>query len=423
MFYRIFFWWFMTAIPLCAQDVATSRQNVAINIYFRFDDAQLEPSYRENKAAYENFIQQMNHINISKVDSVKITALASPTGDAFYNLQLTKRRAWTIYSKLGGDYPELRSKMVIKAGGEAWTLLTDLIGNDPGIPWEEKTKLLSELQHSADAETKKRLLRRHPRYAHIKRQFFPLAQTASISLFAQEKIQEKPLDIMSETDTCQIEVAKIEDINESDSIDISHKGLSADKNHEADSEERISCMRIPFAFKTNLLLDAITAVNFALEIPMGRQGSMELETVCPWWHHKNKWAFQWLQVGAEGRYWFKRQEAPSVLNGHFGGIYVMGGKFDLQKRRIFCYQGEFWSTGLTYGYAMPVGKHFNMEFSLSVGYLSTGYQHYTPSRDYSELIKDPYKYGKFNYFGPTKLKVSLVYPIKVKIKKRGGHHE
>ena len=61
-----------------------------------------------------------------------------------------------------------------------------------------------------------------------------------------------------------------------------------------------------------------------------------------------------------------------------------------------------------------------MEFSLSLGYLSSSYRHYYPADDYSLLWRDKSKVGRISYFGPTKLKVSLVVPIRIPYKKRGG---
>jgi hypothetical protein len=61
-----------------------------------------------------------------------------------------------------------------------------------------------------------------------------------------------------------------------------------------------------------------------------------------------------------------------------------------------------------------------MEFSISVGYASIAYRKYEPSEDYEILWRDPVKHGRWHYFGPTKLQVSLVYPILMTTKKKGG---
>lgn len=178
------------------------------------------------------------------------------------------------------------------------------------------------------------------------------------------------------------------------------------------------------AVKSNLLFDAVTALNVEVEVPVGNHWSVMVEDVFPWWEKDNKYCLQLLELGAEGRYWFSNNKYYSQkLKGHFVGAYVMSGKYDIQWKTDLCYQGEFWSSGLTYGYSKRISKYFNLEFSLSLGYLSTGYRHYTPTPDYSELVKDPYKEGRFTYFGPTKAKISLVFPVNFIMKKKGGTHE
>ena len=101
--------------------------------------------------------------------------------------------------------------------------------------------------------------------------------------------------------------------------------------------------------------------------------------------------------------------------GHFIGVNGWGGTGDIQiGRKIGCYQFDFWSAGLTYGYAMPVGKHLNLEFSISAGYASIPYQHYIPTEDWKYLLLDKNDAGRLHYFGPTKAEISLVFPIRVK---------
>ena len=108
------------------------------------------------------------------------------------------------------------------------------------------------------------------------------------------------------------------------------------------------------------------------------------------------------------------------LVGHFLGVYAESGKWDFEWERRFCHQGEHWSTGLSYGYSMPVGKYFNLEYSLSLGYASIPYRKFSPSGDYEILWRDPVKHGRWHYFGPTKAQISLVYPITITTKRKGG---
>jgi hypothetical protein len=101
-------------------------------------------------------------------------------------------------------------------------------------------------------------------------------------------------------------------------------------------------------------------------------------------------------------------------------VYAESGKWDFELGRKICHQGEHWSAGLSYGFSMPVSKRLNLEFSLSVGYASIAYRKFAPSNDYEILWRDPVKHGRWNYFGPTKAQISLVIPITVQTKRKGG---
>ena len=184
------------------------------------------------------------------------------------------------------------------------------------------------------------------------------------------------------------------------------------------------------ALKTNLLYDALSWLNFSVEVPIGDRFSALYYHQFPWWtwgKANNEYCMRFLSIGAEGRWWFKPMPREKTekrikrdrLMGHFLGVYAESGKWDFERKRDVCYQGEHWSAGLSYGYAMPIGKRLNLELSLSVGYASIAYRGYTPSEDYEILWRDPEKVGRWHYFGPTKAQVSLVLPFIVKVKKGG----
>ena len=62
---------------------------------------------------------------------------------------------------------------------------------------------------------------------------------------------------------------------------------------------------------------------------------------------------------------------------------------------------------MTYGYARQLARHFSIEFSLGIGYLTTEYKKYTPYE--GDIIWA--NSGRYNFIGPTKAKVSLVWLI------------
>lgn len=179
------------------------------------------------------------------------------------------------------------------------------------------------------------------------------------------------------------------------------------------------------AIKSNLLYDALLVANYSIEVPIDDRFSALFYHQFPWWRwgeSKNEYCLRFLSLGGEARWWFSPKPRPATyrrirrdrLVGHFMGIYAESGRWDFQRKRDICHQGEFWSVGLSYGYAMPIGRRLNLELSLSAGYASIPYRGYTPSEDYEILWKDDDEVGRWNYFGLTKAQVSLVVPITTK---------
>lgn len=128
-----------------------------------------------------------------------------------------------------------------------------------------------------------------------------------------------------------------------------------------------------------------------------------------------------LGLFIDGKYWFgKNRTEEDKMTGHALGVYAGAGYYDYQKLRSG-YQGEYIDVGVDYTYAIPVAKgKLRMEFNVGIGWIHTVARHYTPTEDYTELIRDPgIKHRKYNFFGPTRASVSFVVPIRVKVRKGG----
>lgn len=162
------------------------------------------------------------------------------------------------------------------------------------------------------------------------------------------------------------------------------------------------------ALKNNLLYDLALAPNLEIEVPIGKRWSLNTECKCPWWLNNSRdFCYQLLSGGVEGRYWLGNREHRSRITGHFIGLYAEGGIYDFQFGGDG-YQGKYYgASGLTYGYVKQIARHLALEFSLGVGYLTTEYRKYAPYND--DLIWT--NSGRYNFIGPTKAKVSLVWLI------------
>lgn len=176
------------------------------------------------------------------------------------------------------------------------------------------------------------------------------------------------------------------------------------------------------AVKTNLLFDLALCFNAEIEVPFGknRRWSAMLESWFPWyvWHHNSR-AYELWTGGIELRRWFSKcPEWRPLLTGNFAAVYAAGGKYDFEWKSVGD-QGEFLSFGGTFGHSWVLSRHWNLEASASAGVV------FGPRRHYHGEFNDTHLIWKRNanifYFGPTKLKLSLVYLVDDFInKKKGG---
>ena len=71
--------------------------------------------------------------------------------------------------------------------------------------------------------------------------------------------------------------------------------------------------------------------NIEIEVPIGRQWSLNAEYKCPWWSDSNKEiCYQLLSGGIESRFWLGNRAGRRQLTGHFIGLYAEGGIYDFQ---------------------------------------------------------------------------------------------
>lgn len=391
------------------------KENFAI--HYRVNETVVDEDYMGNKEQ----IHKIKHylVNSPRVDSITIYAWSSPDGLYNKNRTLSRKRANSAKRLLlqhSPDSAKLNSgKIKISPIAENWEGLTALVKE--GYSRKDREKVLAILgDDTMGSDSKKRELKKLDKgrtWKYLADNYLPQLRAATWVCVWAEVIQGMP------------EVAAVVQ----DSLEQPYIGLAPLPPYDYKPVLPQEESRTIAAVKTNLLYDAVTAVNFAVEVPFEikeQKFSALYEHHCPWWHIGNKYCLQFLTFGGEARWWFlpntveeseKRIERDALL-GHFAGLYIWGGLGDIQIGRNFgCSQFDFWSVGLTYGYAMPISKYLNLEFSLSLGYANIPYQCYTPSDDWEVLIRDPYKAGRLHYFGPTKAEVSLVFPIRAK--KRG----
>lgn len=168
------------------------------------------------------------------------------------------------------------------------------------------------------------------------------------------------------------------------------------------------------ALKTNLLSDATANVSLGGEVVVTPRWSIDLA-----WQ-LNNWSFD---NGKRWKHWFVQPEARywlcDAFNGHFFGMHLIGGKYNVGHIDIPLnflgsnfkllkdnrYQGWGAGSGIAYGYSWPLAKHWNFEAEIGLGYIFTRFDRFECAGCGRKVESD----RTHHYFGPTKVALNLVY--------------
>ena len=391
----------LASLAACLTAGAQPRERREFAIHYRFDKIDVDSAYLDNAATIDTIRFYLT--NSAHIDSITVYAWASPEGGYPHNKWLSEKRAAAakeLLLELAPDSTKLNEgKIKISPLAENWPGLTELV--EKNYHRQDRDRLLKILRtEGIGEETRKWRIQQLDNgytWEYLKRNYMKQLRSATWLCVWTGVGAIEPLQEIRDT----------------------LRSPQPNFGRTVEAVER-SVSEFTLAAKTNLLGDLVTAVNFGLELPLGKNFSANAHFMFPWWTagpYGNKYALQMLNAEGELRWWFAPGE--QVLQGHYLALQGNGGKFDIQWGRDFgCYQCYNWGVGLSYGYSMSLSEHWNLEFSLSLGYMAIDYQHYVPSPDWSILIRDDAKAGTLHYFGPTSLKVSLVYPFHIQYKRR-----
>ena len=390
----------LASLAACPTAKAQPKERREFAIHYRFDRIDVDSSYMDNAAAIDTIRFCLTHS--VHIDSITVYAWASPEGGYPHNKWLSEKRAAAakeLLLSLAADTTKLNEgKIKISPLAENWPGLLELVEKNYRRANRERLLRILRAEGIGEETRKWRIRNLDDGYTwnYLKRHYMKQLRSATwVCVW-----------------TSVGAIAPLPEIR--DSLRSPQIGLGRTVEAVGRPVSEFS-----FAVKTNLPADLVTAVNLGVEVPLGENFSLNAHFTFPWWTagpYGNKYALQMLDAEGELRWWFAPGEER--LQGHYVALQGGGGKFDLQwGRDIGCYQCYNWGVGLSYGYSMSLSEHWNLEFALTLGYLAIDYQHYVPSPDWSVLIRDDAKAGVLHYFGPTGLKVSLVYPFHIQ---RGG---
>ncbi len=169
-----------------------------------------------------------------------------------------------------------------------------------------------------------------------------------------------------------------------------------------------------FAVKTNALYWVSTTPNIGFEVGLGKKTTLDISAgYNPWTLDKSgedNMKFKHVKVDPEFRYWFCER-----FHGHFIGVNALYSYYNVSKiaipfvngSRDNRYQGWSAGAGITYGYSWVIGRRWNIEANIGVGYLYTAYDRYQ-NRTCGLFCNSANRH----LFGLTDLGVSFIYMIR-----------
>lgn len=415
----IFFIILLLGISLGAQASTSSVSQYSLPerllFYFGNNSSLLVRDYDTNRANLDELDAMLREPEFSsKVNSIVISGGASLTGSYQINTRLAHERAVALRTYIRWKHPgAYNDKINILPSVFDWNVLIDLIENDPLVPNRDET--LRILNSSVEDQTKVSRIKQlggGSAEAYLNRNYARYMRTATSVIFAYKeesaKVQEPEVAAI-QPDPAPAVVEEIVTVPEK--VIATPEALPGPVPVAVPSQPET--FKPLFALKTNLLLDAASALNLEVEVPIGERWSVAGEWIFPWWlWEKKQYAFEVLNGNIEGRYWWGDRTRHDRMTGWFTGVYAGAGYYDVEWKTKG-YQGEFFSAGITGGYAHKIGRNLRMEYSLGIGYLTNKYREYVPQQCGVDgewhLIKQGN--GTSNWIGPTRAKVSLVWMI------------
>ena len=103
--------------------------------------------------------------------------------------------------------------------------------------------------------------------------------------------------------------------------------------------------------------------NLGVEVALWPKWTLDIDGYWnPFKYSENKFTKFWA-VQPELRYWFCNK-----FNGHFIGLHGQYVDYERFGMRKYVYEGKFYGTGLSYGYALSLGHRWKLEGNIGFGW-------------------------------------------------------
>ncbi len=393
---------------LSAQKLITT-DTISVKIYFRQGYSILDSVYRNNQARLDTFssrISELRHNQHCELKSGRIVSSASPEGYRDLNNRLAKRRGENFLLSFLYRTTDLPDSLVrVDALGVDWDGLAAMVDTSS---MSYRDEVLRILRHTPElifkdgvlVDGRKRqlgMLRGGRPWRYMYKHFFPELRYSEAQVVYQ--IKQQPVSHISENDTL------------TDTLNDMVTGVQCDTVADVQRDtSAVILWRPPFymALKSNLLYDAMLVPNIGIEFYAGRGWSVGAGWMYGWWHsdtHHRYWRIYGGEIDV--RKYFGRRAEEKPLTGHHLGIYGNMFTYDFELGGTGYLSELSYGVGIEYGYSLPIGRRFNLDFGIGLGYIGGEYKVYEPIDAHYVWQRTQ----KRHWIGPTKAEISLVWLI------------
>lgn len=425
---------------------ASQRETVKID--FPLNQSTFNPALNNNAISMDRFIDTLVvNERIGNVDNLVVYGYASPDGPFNTNYRLSLQRCREIANLISRLTCIPLDSIRTEHSGVAWDILRNLVAENPDTPSQAIVlKILDQYLPAAcsDAEISNQCrdnlmaIDNGRVYRWMLENLFPdlrfvlATYTHSTSDTSLPEIDNEKFltasELIANGNTMQENtpedtlISESENIVESSGDTLLYQSESITESIGATPDEastgntkitssnfNSNTQRIKplhkLALKTNLLYDAIGALNLELEWLINKNWTVALEGIgaAVGKYDNGHLCYRLAVFTPEVKRWIKPR-AP--WHGFYAGLFAGGGLYDYEKSTKG-YRGEGAMCGVSLGFMWPISRCFSMETAIGAGYMFTRYKQYVPLDGHHvyQLTKD------LNYFGPLKLKLSLVWRL------------
>lgn len=169
---------FLDRGPKYKQEVISKHAtaDLTANITYGVGSSKFVESIGKNKEEIDKVLEMLHRLTFTGelvLDSVNMTATASPEGDSYANKRLSVARAGELkkYLQKRCDDDETMALFYPRAIGADWKMLVELVSNDSHV--KERDAILRVIASGTTDEKRERSLRKFDDYAYLRKVLYP----------------------------------------------------------------------------------------------------------------------------------------------------------------------------------------------------------------------------------------------------------